>query len=105
MSNRWTIIDSLNRRRVAVVVTTLGMAAAATGAVSLYSGNSNSSCLPISARFDAADGSFVLGVCGELPTPLAGSRVALRYDLQLRVGVVIPVAELFASPKIDSARR
>jgi hypothetical protein len=105
VSHRWLVIHSLNRRRVAAVVGTFGFLAAAVGAATLAPNYSSPSCLPISARFDAADGgSFVLRVCGELPTSLGGPRFAVRYDLQLRIGLVIPVAELTA-PKIDSSRR
>jgi len=105
MSDRWIVIDSLNRRRLAAILSTFGFIAAVVGAATLVPSYANPSCPPIAARFDAADGgSVVVRVCGEFPSPLVASRFTLRYDLQLRIGIVIPVAELLGS-KIDSSRR
>ena len=105
MWKRSIVIDSLNRRRVAAMVAAIGLIAAAVGAATLAPNNANPGCLPISARFDSTDGgAFVLRVCGELPTPLGGLRFAVRYDLQLRIGLALPVAQLGTSPKIDSTR-
>jgi hypothetical protein len=82
------VTDSLNRRRRLVAVVLAAGALAAAGAVLGGMSESNPSCPPLSAHFDAADGgSLVLRFCGVVPAPLAVYTVTVSYDLRFRVGL------------------
>jgi hypothetical protein len=82
------VTDSLNRRRRVVAALLAAGALAAAGAALGGMSQSNLSCPPLSAHFDAADGgSLVLRLCGVVPVPLAVYTVTVSYDLRLRVGL------------------